>query len=50
MAYVTNTISFDGSVLDFEAIVVWRALSGHVHEAWDIPAINTVRPHESEPV
>lgn len=45
VAYATNTVSFAGTVLDVDAIVVWRVVGGRVQEAWDIPAINTVRPH-----
>jgi ketosteroid isomerase-like protein len=45
VAYATNTVSFGGTELDVDAIVVWRIVDGRVHEAWDIPAINTVRPH-----
>ena len=48
MAYATNTVSFEGTVLDVDAIVVWRVFGGRIHEAWDIPAINTVRPHQPE--
>ena len=49
VAYATNTVSFGGSMLDVDAIVVWRVFGGRIHEAWDIPAINTVRPHRSQP-
>jgi ketosteroid isomerase-like protein len=45
VAYATNTVSFAGTVLDVDAIVVWRIVDGRISEAWDIPAINTVRPH-----
>ena len=45
VAYATNTVSFGGTVLDVDAIVVWRVVGGRVREAWDIPAVNTVRPH-----
>ena len=46
VAYATNTVGFGGTVLDVDAIVVWRVFGGRIHEAWDIPAINTVRPHQ----
>jgi len=45
VAFATNTIGFGGTVLDVDAIVVWRVFGGRLREAWDIPAINTVRPH-----
>jgi predicted SnoaL-like aldol condensation-catalyzing enzyme len=40
-------VSFGGTEIDFDAIVVWRIVDGRISEAWDIPAINTVRPHQS---
>ena len=46
VAYATNTVSFGGTTLDVDAIVVWRIVDGRISEAWDIPAINTVRPHQ----
>lgn len=47
VAFVTNTVGFDGTEIDVDAVVVWRVFGGQVHEAWDIPAINTVRPAPS---
>ena len=46
VAYATNTLSFYGTEIDVDAIVVWRIVEGRISEAWDIPAINTVRPHQ----
>ncbi len=46
VAYATNTVSFGGTTLDVDAIVVWRIVDGRISEAWDIPAINTVRLHQ----
>lgn len=48
VAYATNTVDFENIELDVDAIVVWRVYGGRIHEAWDIPAINTVRPHQQE--
>lgn len=45
VAYATNTVSFGGNMIDVDAIVVWRVVNGLISEAWDIPAVNTVRPH-----
>lgn len=45
VAYATNTVSFGGNMIDVDAIVVWRVVDGLITEAWDIPAVNTVRPH-----
>ena len=46
VAFVTNTLSFGGMDIDVDAIAVWRVVGGQIHEAWDIPAVNTVRPHQ----
>lgn len=46
VAFVTNTLSFDDMMIDVDAVVVWRVFGGQIHEAWDIPAVNTVRPHQ----
>jgi ketosteroid isomerase-like protein len=48
VAFATHTLSFGGNVFEVDAIVVWRVVGGRVQEGWDIPAINTVRPEESE--
>lgn len=29
--------------IEFDAVIVWRIVAGKIVEAWDIPAINTVR-------
>ena len=47
VAFVTNTVGFDGTTIDVDAVVVWRVLDDQIHEAWDIPAVNTVRPAPS---
>ena len=46
VSFVTNTVGFGGMTIDVDAVVVWRVFGGQIHEAWDIPAVNTVRPHE----
>lgn len=43
VAFATNTLSFGGREIDVDAVVVWRVVDGRIREAWDIPAINTVR-------
>lgn len=45
VAFATNTLSFGGAEIDVDAVVVWRVVDGQIREGWDIPAINTVRPH-----
>ena len=47
VAFVTNTVDFGGTTIDVDAVVVWRVFDGQIHEAWDIPAINTARPSPS---
>lgn len=49
VAFVTNTVGFNGTTIDVDAVVVWRVSGGQIHEAWDIPAVNTVRPHRPSP-
>ena len=45
VAFATNTLSVNGAEIDVDAVVVWRVVDGRIQEAWDIPAVNTVRPH-----
>jgi hypothetical protein len=45
VAFATNTLTFGGVMVDIDAVVVWRVFDRQIHEAWDIPAVNTVRPH-----
>jgi hypothetical protein len=44
VAFATHTLSFGGAEIEVDAIVVWRVVAGRLAEAWDIPAVNTVRP------
>ena len=44
VAFATNTLSINGTEIDVDAVVVWRVVNGKIQEAWDIPAVNTVRP------
>lgn len=32
-----------GGPIEFDAVVVWRIVDGTIAEAWDIPAVHTVR-------
>lgn len=41
---VCNCIDWQGGAIEFDAVVVWRVVENKLSEAWDIPAINTVRP------
>lgn len=49
VACVTNTVGLGDEVIEFDAVVVWRIVDGRISEAWDIPAINTVRPGRADP-
>ncbi len=40
---VCNCMNLEGSSIEFDAVVVWRIVNGKVAEAWDIPAVNTIR-------
>ncbi len=42
-AHVTNRLSVAGTDRELDALIIWRVFEGQVHEAWDIPAVNT--PH-----
>lgn len=42
-AYATISLTIDEARLELDALLVWRAFGDQVHEAWDIPAVNTVR-------
>jgi len=44
VAFVTNTVGLGTTTIDVDAVVVWRVFGGKIHEAWDIPAVNTARP------
>lgn len=44
---VCNRMNLEGSSLEFDAVLVWRIVNGKIAEAWDIPAVNTIRPVEN---
>ncbi len=43
---VCNGMNFEGRSMEFDAVVVWRIVNGQIAEAWDIPAVNTIRSVE----
>jgi len=43
VTHVCNRMRLDGNSIEFDAVVVWRIVNGKIAEAWDIPAVNTVR-------
>lgn len=44
---VCNRLDIDGNTTEFDAIVVWRVVDSKIAEAWDIPAVNTIRTIQS---
>lgn len=40
---VCNSMALEGNTIEFDAVVVWRIVDSKFTEAWDIPAVNTVR-------
>ena len=44
VTHVRNGLVFGGAPIEFDAVVVWRIVGDQIAEAWDIPAVNTVRP------
>lgn len=40
---VRNRMTLDRTSFEFDAVVVWRIVNGKIAEAWDIPAVNTIR-------
>ncbi len=41
--------AMEGGTIEFDAVVVWRIVNGKIAEAWDIPAVHSVRTvHQSQ--
>jgi len=43
---VCNCMVLEGRSIELDAVVVWRIVDSKIAEAWDIPAINTIRSGE----
>ena len=43
---VCNSMTLDGNTFEFDAVVIWRIGNHKIAEAWDIPAVNTIRTLE----
>jgi predicted SnoaL-like aldol condensation-catalyzing enzyme len=43
---VCNRMDLEGNTIEVDAVVVWRIVGRKIAEAWDIPAVNTVRTKE----
>lgn len=46
-AYAVIRLSIGGADRELDALFIWRVFGGQVHEAWDIPAVNTTRGPDS---
>ncbi len=40
---VCNSMTLEGNIIEIDAVVVWRIVDSKFTDAWDIPAVNTVR-------
>ena len=45
---VCNRMNLDGNAIEVDAVVIWRIVCSKIAEAWDIPAVNTVRAIQTE--
>lgn len=43
VTHVCNQMELDGDAIELDAVVIWRIVGSKIAEAWDIPAVNTVR-------
>ena len=43
VVHANPSMRFAGDLLELDAVVVWRIVGDRIAEAWDIPAIYTVR-------
>lgn len=41
---VCNQLAVGGNAIEIDAVVVWRIVNDKIAEAWDIPAVYSVRP------
>ena len=39
-----HNMTVDGGSFETDAVVIWRVVDDRFVEAWDIPAVNTIRP------
>ena len=46
VSQVCNRMTLKTGSIEVDAIVIWRIVDSKIAEAWDIPAINTVRTGE----
>ncbi|NER78844.1 MAG: nuclear transport factor 2 family protein [Leptolyngbya sp. SIO1D8] len=44
VVHAEPNMTFEGQAIAVDAAVVWRVVNNQIVEAWDIPAVNTIRP------
>ncbi len=44
VVHANPSMTFAGDSFELDAVVVWRIVGNRITEAWDIPAVHTVRP------
>jgi len=47
VTHVKDTMTLKGKPIEVDAVVVWSIADGKIQEAWDIPAIHSVRVLEA---
>ena len=47
VTHVKDTMTLKGKPMEVDAVVVWSIADGKIQEAWDIPAIHSVKVKES---
>ncbi|MDC8006156.1 nuclear transport factor 2 family protein [Aureisphaera galaxeae] len=43
VGHVKDTMILEDNAMEVDAVVVWRIVDGKIKEAWDMPAVNTVK-------
>ncbi len=43
VVHVIDAMVFEGEPVETDAVVVWRFVDGKIAEAWDIPAVHSIR-------
>ena len=44
VTHVSDRMTIGGRSFEVDALFIWRVIDGLFAEAWDIPAVNTIRP------
>ena len=48
VVHAEPNMTFEGQSFAVDAAVVWRVVGNQIVEAWDIPAVNTIRPQTQD--